>query len=247
MRYFIRCSFDGTNFHGWQIQENAHSVQAELNKALTILLREEIKTTGCGRTDTGVHASKFFVHFDVTEPINSTEDLLYQLNALLPNAIAIQGLFSVSNDDHARFDATSRTYQYVIYNHKNPFLKNYAFYYPNDLDVKKMNSIAKFLFEFQDFSCFSKTHTQTFTNNCKIMKAEWFYENNRLIFEIKADRFLRNMVRAIVGTLLKAGLNRIDEKEFREILESKQRSEAGASVPAHGLFLTDVEYPFQTK
>ena len=247
MRYFIRCSFDGTNFHGWQIQENAHSVQAELNQALTILLREDIKTTGCGRTDTGVHASKFFVHFDVKEPIKSCDDLQYQLNALLPNAIAIQGLFPVRDEDHARFAATSRTYQYTIYNHKNPFLKNYAFYYPNELDVKKMNSLAKMLFEFQDFSCFSKAHTQTFTNNCKILKAEWFYENDRLIFEIKADRFLRNMVRAIVGTLLKAGLNRIGEKEFQEILESKQRSEAGTSVPAHGLFLTDIEYPFQTK
>lgn len=248
MRYFIRLSFDGANYHGWQVQKNANSVQSELNNALGMVLKKkEIETIGCGRTDTGVHAKKFFAHFDpdsYRDPIENTGELMHQLNSILPHAIAIHSIFPVGEKDHARFSATSRTYVYRLYSKKDPFLRDRSYYFPFDPEMKKMNSFAKGLLDHNDFSCFSKSNTQTLTNKCLITFAEWKKEGDELIFTITADRFLRNMVRAIVGTLLNAGLNKMNEKEFADILESRSRSEAGFSVPAHGLYLTNVTYPF---
>ena len=244
MRYFIRLSFDGANFHGWQIQKNANSIQAELNNALGMILKKkDIETIGCGRTDTGVHARKFFAHVEHDE-IQNTNELMHQLNSVLPHAIVIHSIFPVGDRDHARFSATSRTYVYRLYRKKDPFLRDRAYFFPFNPDIERMNSVAEKLLDHNDFSSFSKSNTQTLTNICKITYAQWKKDSDELIFTITADRFLRNMVRAIVGTLLKAGLDKMNDKEFKDILESRSRSEAGVSVPAHGLYLTDITYPF---
>jgi tRNA pseudouridine38-40 synthase len=242
-RYFLQLSFHGKKFHGWQIQENAHAVQAELNNALKTLLGSAIETTGCGRTDTGVHASNFFAHFDSPE-INDEADFVYHLNCLLPFEIAIQRLIQVRDDSHARFDAISRTYRYYIHQSKNPFLNDRSYFFPFSVDLKLMNEAASILKDHSDFSCFSKTRTQVKTNICKISAAFWKQENDQLVFEISADRFLRNMVRAIVGTLLEVGEEHISISDFTEIIENKKRSGAGVSVPGHGLFLENVAYTY---
>jgi tRNA pseudouridine38-40 synthase len=245
MRYFIRLSFDGTTFHGWQNQKNANSIQSELNRALGLFLRDEnIETTGCGRTDTGVHAKKFYAHFDRDE-LHDAEDVIHHLNSILPHSIAVHSIVQVDHSAHARFDATSRTYEYKLYQSKNPFLSNRAFYFPSVLDFERMNKFAEQLKRYSDFSSFSKSNTQTSTNNCVVTFAEWKQEGDEWYFRITANRFLRNMVRAIVGTLLNVGMGKISEKEFEEIMASKDRSEAGVSVPAHGLYLTDIVYPFK--
>lgn len=246
-RYFIKLSFDGTKFHGWQIQKNANSVQGELNDALQTLFRNPIETTGCGRTDTGVHAKMFYAHFD-SEEINDVAALQNKLNALLPFEIAVEAIFKVENDHHARFTAKSRTYEYHIINRKDPFCIGKAWYNLNCPEIEQLNKFVVLLQEYSDFTSFSKSNTQTFTNNCKIMHAEWTTgKNGHKIFTIQADRFLRNMVRAIVGTLIMSAEKNLNEDQFRKILESKSRSEAGVSVPAHGLFLTNVEYPFSVE
>lgn len=244
MRYFLKISFDGTRYHGWQLQANAHSVQAEIDRALSILLKTEINTAGCGRTDTGVHARVYFLHFDVAEPVNPASDFIHHLNSILPKDIAAHQLTIVNDKFHARFDATSRTYEYRMYHSKNPFLNASAWFYPYELDPEKMNAFAQILLEYSDFASFAKSRTQTKTSECKITYARWSLEGNELVFRITANRFLRNMVRAIVGTLVQAGRDRLDEKSFREILDSRDRQDAGPSVPAHGLYLTDVTYPF---
>jgi len=242
-RYFLQLSFHGKKFHGWQIQENAHSVQAELNNALKTLLGAETETTGCGRTDTGVHASKFFAHFDAGE-IKDEKDFVYHLNCLLPFEVAIQRIIKVADDAHARYDATSRTYRYFIHKTKNPFLNDTSYYFPFPLDIALMNQAASILMDHTDFSCFSKTRTQVKTNICKIVSAHWEQQGEQLVFEITADRFLRNMVRAIVGTLLEVGEGHFSVSDFTEIIENKKRSGAGASVPGHGLFLKNVTYTY---
>jgi tRNA pseudouridine38-40 synthase len=243
VRYFLKLSFNGKNYHGWQVQQNAHSVQAELDKALSTFLKEEITTVGCGRTDTGVHAKIFYVHLDINQAVENSY-FIHHLNCLLPHDIAIQQLVKVPDKAHARFDAVSRTYQYYMYHVKDPFLKESAYFFPYDLDLSKMNAACKMLMEYADFSSFSKSRTQVKTNICKIEEAFWKTENNQTVFQITADRFLRNMVRAIVGTMLEIGENQLDEKQFRNIVEGKSRSEAGFSVPAHGLYLADVKYGF---
>lgn len=243
IRYFMRLSFNGRDFHGWQIQQNANSIQQEVNSALSLLFKREIETIGCGRTDTGVHALKFFLHFNFTKLQNIT-DLIHQLNAILPSSIAVHSIFQVADDAHARFSATSRTYQYKIYQKKNPFKREVAYFFSPTIDIQKMNSVAVLLYKQKDFSAFSKAHTQTFTNNCSISFAVFEEATDEIVFTITADRFLRNMVRAIVGTLLQVGMNKINEADFLRILNSGNRSEAGMSVPAHGLFLTDITYPF---
>jgi tRNA pseudouridine38-40 synthase len=244
-RYFIKLSYDGTNYHGWQSQDNANTVQAELEKALSAILSDKIEVTGAGRTDTGVHAREYFAHFDHSQLLEKSEldNLLYRLNAILPEDISAFYIFPVKNDTHARFSAISRTYKYYITRKKNPFFNKYSWNVIGKLDVIKMNEVSKILFEYIDFTSFSKLHTDVKTNNCKIMQAEWSEENNMIIFTIKADRFLRNMVRAIVGTLIDVGKGKISTEEFRNIIESKNRSEAGYSVPAKGLFLDKIEYP----
>ena len=242
-RYFIQISYKGTAYHGWQIQPNAHSVQEVMEKTLSTLLRESIQVTGAGRTDTGVHASFFVAHFDAYDPALDSPDFVYKLNGFLPNDIAVQKVWKVHSNAHARFDARSRTYRYVVVREKEPFSEETAFRFSGALDLEKMNRAAKILFEYNDFTSFSKLHTDVKTNHCQIMQAEWMEEGIRLVFTIRADRFLRNMVRAIVGTLLDTGRGKLGMEEFRKIIESKDRGLAGASAPAHGLFLTGIEYP----
>lgn len=244
-RYFISLSYNGTNYHGWQIQDNGITVQSVLNNAMSQILRSEIETVGAGRTDTGVHASKFFAHFDFNKKLSPEEltDLVYKINSNLPNDIALCKITQVKEDAHARFSALSRTYKYYISPNKNPFKFESSYFYKGNLDLDLMNEAARILFEYIDFTSFSKLHSQTKTNNCKIYLAEWQIEEDMIVFTIKADRFLRNMVRAIVGTLLDVGRGKIDIEKFREIIEKKSRCEAGFSVPANGLFLVDIEYP----
>jgi tRNA pseudouridine38-40 synthase len=242
-RYFVQLSFKGTQYHGWQIQPNAVSVQETVEKALSTILGKAISVVGAGRTDTGVHASFYVLHFDTSKEIWDNQKLVYRLNRFLPPDIAIQKIWQVSKEAHARFSAVSRTYYYYITTEKNPFQTETAFYYRGKLDVAKMNEAAKILFEYDDFTSFSRLHTDVKTNLCKIYQAEWVTEGEMLIFKIKADRFLRNMVRAIVGTLLEVGRGKLTLEGFRKIMEKKDRGAAGASAPAQGLFLTHIEYP----
>ncbi len=243
-RYFIRLSYKGTNYHGWQIQPNAISVQEVLNKSLSTVLNCAINVVGCGRTDTGVHASDFYAHFDLDkdQPVDR-DKLCFRLNRFLPHDIAVKSVFPVKEDAHTRFDAVSRTYCYFLTKEKNPFRKESHWQVPYKLDVQKMNEAAKILFDYQDFTSFSKLHTDVKTNNCKIYKALWEESEDGYVFTIKADRFLRNMVRAIVGTLVEIGRGKMSTDEFRQVIESKNRSNAGSSVPGHALFLAEIEYP----
>lgn len=242
-RYFARLNYKGTRFHGWQIQPNAISVQEEIEKALSTIMRESISVVGAGRTDTGVHASFYILHFETEKPISNPEKLVYRLNRFLPADIAFEKIWHVDNEMHARFSALSRTYKYYIVQQKNPFRTETSYEYLLPLDIDKMNEAALLLFEYTDFTSFSKLHTDVKTNNCKIYFAEWKQENTKLVFTIKADRFLRNMVRAIVGTLLEVGKGKLSVNDFRTIIEAKNRKYAGTSAPAQGLFLVDVEYP----
>jgi tRNA pseudouridine38-40 synthase len=241
LRYFIELSYKGTNYHGWQIQPDASSVQEEITKALATILQEKILLVGAGRTDAGVHASQMFAHVDTVKKL--TDDYVHKLNAILPNDIVIKSIKEVSDDTHARFDAVSRTYEYRILLGRDPFLLETTWQlHQKNLQIEKMNEAANLLFKYEDFESFSKVKTDVNTFNCTIMKAVWTLEDKHLIFHIKANRFLRNMVRAVVGTLLEVGLGKKTVEDFRKIIESKKRSEAGLSVPAKGLFLTEVCY-----
>ena len=242
MRYFIEIAYNGAQYCGWQIQPNASTVQEVLQKKLSILVQRDIKVVGAGRTDTGVHAKQLFAHFDIDE-IKNTSELIFRLNSFLPNDISVVNLFQVKDDAHARFDATQRAYQYVISLKKNPFLEGLAFQIHNKPDVKLMNEAAKTLLNYNNFKCFSRSKTDVKTYNCTIEEAYWKEEENQLIFTISADRFLRNMVRAIVGTLLDVGYHKTSIEAWHQIIQTKDRSKAGASAPAHGLYLTRVHYP----
>jgi tRNA pseudouridine38-40 synthase len=239
-RYFIELSYDGTNYHGWQIQQNAVSVQEVLNKSLSVVLRQQIETLGCGRTDTGVHAKEFFAHFDFESmdhgpwTMDETSTILRSLNSILPKDIAIKKIFPVAAEAHARFDATLPSYEYHNHCSKDPFKNGYTWELRDKPDVDLMNKAAAVIMEHTDFSCFSKSNTQVKTNICKITNAEWIVKDDGIIFHISADRFLRNMVRAIVGTLLMVGKHEIEPETVRAIIESKNRSNAGMSVPAGG-------------
>jgi tRNA pseudouridine38-40 synthase len=243
-RYFVELAYNGAPFSGWQIQKNAVTVQSTLEEAFSRIMREKISLTGSGRTDTGVHAKKYFAHFDTSQVLTETDcqDLCRKLNSYLREFISIFKIYPVPNDLHARFSAISRTYQYVISLEKDPFSFDYSYPLHTDLDINRMNDACKILHKYTDFSCFSKAHTQTKTNLCTIQKAMWKRENHNLIFTIQANRFLRDMVRAIVGTMIEVGRHKLSLDDFRNIIESKNRSEAGLSVPAKGLFLTDVKY-----
>jgi tRNA pseudouridine38-40 synthase len=243
LRYFIKLAYNGTNYHGWQVQPNASSVQETLNKALSVILNEEINIMGAGRTDTGVHAKEMFAHFDYT-PTFEIDSVLHKLNSYLPKDIVIHDIIPVHDDAHARFDAKKRTYNYYITSVKDVFSQEESWYYHQNLDMELMNNAAKILLNHNDFQCFSKVNTDVNTFNCTISDAYWTKENNQLIFTISADRFLRNMVRAIVGTLVNVGLHKITLSDFNSIIENKNRNEAGFSVPAHGLFLTKIEYDY---
>lgn len=243
MRYFIEFSYNGSTFFGYQIQPKDISVQEELEKALSTILRTEIKTTGAGRTDTGVHAKKMFAHFDFEK--NISDNLVYQLNSFLPPSISVKRIFEVKEDLHARFSATYRTYEYYISLEKNPFTENSAWqHWRRPLDVNKMNEACKILFEYEDFGSFAKIGGDNKTNICKIYRADWEQNGNELKFTVSADRFLRNMVRAIVGTMVEVGSGKIPPSAMREVIEAQNRSEAGSSAPAHALFLVDVGYEF---
>lgn len=243
-RFFIQLSYNGARYNGWQVQENTpHTIQQLIEEKLGMLLKEKVEITGCGRTDTGVHAKYYFAHFD----FSSTPDLqqlVYKLNLVLPPDIAVQTILPVKDDAHARFSATSRTYHYFLHQAKNPFLDTLSWYYYGALDFDRMNKAAELLLNTSDFTCFSKLNTQVKTNNCKVTEARWEQVNpQEWRFVITADRFLRNMVRAIVGTLMMVGKDKITVEEFAEIIEEKKRAEAGMSAPAHALFLTDIKYP----
>ena len=241
-RYFIHLAYNGTNYCGWQIQPHDPSVQETLERCMSLKLGQSVSLTGCGRTDTGVHARNYYAHFDYEGVIEDPMDLAYRLNVFLPPDIVVFRIWEVAPEKHARFDATARTYHYQLTRQKNPFHQNDAYYLYGDLDVNKMQEAADMLLEYTDFTSFSKVHTQVKTNNCKIMEARWFEQDGLLVFHIKADRFLRNMVRAIVGTLLEVGKGKMSLEDFRSVIERKDRCSAGESVPAHALFLEAVDY-----
>ena len=243
MRFFITLSYDGTRYHGWQVQPNGSSVQEKLQWALSTILRQDIQVTGAGRTDAGVHARMMVAHFDVESMDFELQDLAYKLNRLLPQDIAIQKMELVSDEMHARFSATSRTYHYYIHTVKDPFLRAYSceLHYPFDFQL--MNEAAAILMTYEDFGAFCKAHADVKTTLCHITAAEWHQTSpSTWYFEITANRFLRNMVRAVVGTLIDVGRGRLSLDDFRKVIEGKRRTEAGESMPANALFLEDVQY-----
>ena len=243
LRYFIKLAYNGTHYHGWQYQPNASSVQETMSKAVSTILNTEINLMGAGRTDTGVHAKKMYAHFDFETPFD-IPNLVHKLNSYLPKDIAVYDIIPVHDEAHTRFDATKRTYEYHINTLKNPFLQEQSLYFHQPLDVDLMNEAAEILFNYTDFQCFSKVNTDVNTFDCTIFEAYWKQENEKLIFTISANRFLRNLVRAIVGTLINIGLHKITLADFNAIIKSKNRDKAGFSVPAHGLYLTEIEYDY---
>jgi len=244
-RYFVDLSYDGTHYHGWQIQHNAHTVQQVLNDAFSLILRTPVKLTGCGRTDAGVHAGNYFAHFDLEKELSHEQcrKLAFKLNGYLDDDISIREIFPVKPGIHSRFSAKSRTYKYFITREKDPFLVNKAFYLYGKIDIALMNEAASWLKTIRDFTSFSKVGSDTKTNICLVHEAVWKEEGHCLVFTITADRFLRNMVRAVVGTLVDLGTGKTDMEGFKEITHSKNRCNAGDSVPACGLFLEKIEYP----
>jgi len=245
LRYFVAFSYFGKSYHGWQRQPNALSVQETMEKTFSTLLRTDIKLAGAGRTDTGVHAKQMYAHFDVPSALDTT-DLVYRLNSFMPEDIAVHNVYNVGETAHARFDAKERTYEYWVTQQKNPFLQEEAYYIGHPLDVDAMNLAAAELLKHTDFECFSKSNTDVKTYLCRLKYATWRVDEEKLVFTITADRFLRNMVRAIVGTLLDVGLGKTSVDNVNSIIKSKDRCEAGTSVPAKGLYLTRVIYPKTT-
>lgn len=248
-RYFIHMAYDGTAYCGWQIQPNEKTVQVVMEHALTTILRQEISVTGAGRTDTGVHASYFVAHFDVEDPSLFSPDLdpagehfLFKINRFLPPDIVVYKIAAVAPDMHARFSAIYRTYHYQISRIKPLFTRNYCHHVFGPLDLKAIHECCAILLDTTDFTSFAKLHTDVKTNNCKVMLAEWKEVDQGYLFEIKADRFLRNMVRSLTGTLLTVGQGKLSAQEFKDIVEAKDRSKAGQSAPARGLFLVDIGY-----
>jgi tRNA pseudouridine38-40 synthase len=242
-RYFIYLAYNGKNYCGWQIQPNGMTVQQQLEQSLSMLLHCPVIITGAGRTDSGVHAKLMVAHCDLEINALDTDELTERLNGILPQDIFIYKIVPVRADAHSRFNALSRTYRYFITYRKDPFRQDFLYRIKKPLDVDLMNEAAGILMEYTDFTSFSKLHTDTKTNNCRMMQAGWKMENDCLVFTIQADRFLRNMVRSIVGTMIEVGSGKLSLTEFRAVIESKDRSKAGTSVPAHALFLVDIEYP----
>lgn len=243
MRYFIECAYRGTNYSGWQIQDNSLTVQAEIEEALSTLLKHKIEITGSSRTDTGVHAVQQMAHFDMANEISDCDNLVYRMNKLLPFDISIQKIFNVADNYHSRFEAISRKYEYRISRKKNPFQRGLTYEFNGNINIELMNEACRILFKHINYQCFSKIHTNVLTFNCTILEAQWEEkQEDLLVFSIKANRFLRGMVRTIVGTLLEVGLGKISLTAFEEIILSKDRKKAGRSVPAEGLFLMEVNY-----
>ncbi|NNE55158.1 MAG: tRNA pseudouridine(38-40) synthase TruA [Flavobacteriales bacterium] len=241
MRYFTEISYKGTQYSGWQIQENANTVQAEFNKALSVLLKTETDSMGCGRTDAGVHALGMVAHFDAAKELEA--DFLYKLNALLPKDISIREIRAVKSEAHARFDAISRSYRYLIHDHKDPFSNHDSYFFNKALDLEAIDRAVEIIKNQKDFEAFSKVHTEVNHFNCDIFEAKWERSETGHVFHIRADRFLRGMVRTIVGTLLDVGEGKTSPDQVKEILESKDRKLAGRSVPAHGLYILKADYP----
>ncbi len=242
-RYFIYLSYNGTCYHGWQVQPNGISVQEVLAKALGTIFRTELEIIGAGRTDAGVHAKLMVAHFDLEFELPITLNLTHKLNSFLPKDIAIYKIVEVLPDAHARFDAIMRRYEYHIVTTKNVFKNLLTAKLSEQLDFETMNKAAETLMEYRDFTSFSKLHTDAMTNNCVVSYAKWTQQDDEWIFTIQADRFLRNMVRAIVGTLLEVGRGKMSVSDFRTVIEAQNRCKAGTSVPAHGLYLVDIKYP----
>ena len=256
MRYFLKLAYNGAPFHGWQIQPNSISVQATIETALSTLLRKKIEIVGAGRTDAGVHAKIMYAHFDCENIILDKAKFLSSLNSIVGKNIVINDILPVASDAHARFDASGRTYKYFITTRKSPFIKDFCWFTPSSLDVEMMNEVSKILLETTDFTSFAKLHSDAKTNICKVSEAKWMPANEDkeawdflgnlnegFVFTISADRFLRNMVRAIVGTLIEVGRGKMSAKEFKTVIDNKNRCAAGTSMPAHALFLWDIQYP----
>jgi len=244
-RYFIEMQFDGTEYCGWQVQPDAPTVQAELNEKLGLVIKQEVATTGAGRTDTGVHASHFIAHFDSSSDLSpQLDDITYKLDRFLSPAIHVKGIYPVHEDAHARYDASARTYKYFISTTKDVFRQKYSWQLRYQLDLDLMNQGAEIIRQTKDFTSFSKLHTDVKTHICQIKSANWLKQDAELVFSVTADRFLRNMVRALVGTLVCLGRNKLSICDLERIIESKDRSEAGESAPAKGLFLHKIEYPY---
>lgn len=242
-RYFILFSYDGAKYHGWQIQPNACTVQQALENALTLVMRIPCSVVGAGRTDTGVNAARMVAHIDFQEEVD-TAQLVYKLNRVLPPDISVADIRRVRDDAHARFDAVARRYNYYVTTQKSPFTYRYAYRVPANIDFDAMNRAAAILYEYIDFTSFSKLHTDVKTNNCRVVYAAWRQlDAAHWVFEIEADRFLRNMVRAIVGTLLLVGRGKMTTEGFRDVIEQKRRCAAGDSAMGEALFLVDVKYP----
>jgi len=245
-RYFIELSYKGTNYSGFQSQHNTkHTIQAELEKAFEILQKDKIVLVSSSRTDSGVHALQNYFHLDYSGEIHP--QFVYKINAILPQDIVVKNIIPVTVDAHSRFDAISREYKYFIYTKKDPFLQDKAFFFPYKLDIEKLKAAADIVKDYTDFTSFSKRNTQVKTFECRIIKSEWLYENDCLVYHVEANRFLRGMVRALTATMLKIGRNRITMEEFKSIIEAKNCTQASFAVPAHGLFLIKVEYPYQVR
>lgn len=243
MKFFIQLSYKGTNYHGWQIQPDQISVQEKIESALQIAFQKKVDLVGCGRTDTGVHAKNYWAHFELEQFNYTKEEFIFKINNLLPKDIVVHQIKKVNQEAHARFDATYRKYIYQIRSKKDPFNLEFSHYVIRDLDLDLMNEACEILFRYENFKSFSKVKTQVYTYNCKIIEAKWYKQNEFIIFEIKANRFLRNMVRAIVGTMIEIGLGKLSLSDFQSIIESENRSKAGTSVPAKALFLIEIGYP----
>jgi len=245
-RYFIELSYKGTNYSGFQSQHNTkHTIQAELEKAFEILQKDKIVLVSSSRTDSGVHALQNYFHLDYSGEIHP--QFVYKINAILPQDIVVKNIIPVTVDAHSRFDAISREYKYFIYTKKDPFLQDRAFFFPYKLDIEKLKAAADIVKDYTDFTSFSKRNTQVKTFECRIIKSEWLYENDCLVYHVEANRFLRGMVRALTATMLKIGRNRITMEEFKSVIEAKNCTQASFAVPAHGLFLIKVEYPYQVR
>lgn len=239
-RYFLEVAYKGTAYSGFQSQQNANTIQAEVEKAFAILQKQRIEMTGSSRTDAGVHALQNFFHFDYEGSISP--QFVYKINAILPPDIVVKSVTPVSNEAHCRFDAVSREYRYYIYQHKNPFLDDRAYYFPYKLDIARMQVAAEIVKKYSDFTSFSKRNTQVKTFQCYLLESKWYYIDNCLVYNVKANRFLRGMVRALTATMLRLGRGKIDLEEFQQIIEAKDCTKASFAVPARGLFLEKVEF-----
>lgn len=240
-RYFIEVSYKGANYAGFQVQENAHTVQAELDRALSVLFRAPIATTGSSRTDAGVHALQNFLHFDTELPLHP--QFLYKINAILPEDVVLKAIYEVAPEAHSRFAATGRSYEYYLYTHKDPFMKDRGYYFPYRVDTGRLQEAANIIKEYKDFTTFSKRNTQVKTFLCTILESYWTFSESQMVYNVSANRFLRGMVRGLVGTMLRVGRGKLSLQDFREVIESRDCTRADFAVPPQGLFLVKVSYP----